>query len=102
MKDFIQQNNNHQDIEIVELFIEALEIFNYHQWSTSTKLDLVKHQTYLTEKERIRLELVGKNEELRKQIATNNKLITTNNKLITTNNKLITTRTEALETGLSN
>lgn len=88
LNNFIQQNEGHEDIEIGNLFIEALNIFNTNEGSNFTKLNLLEYRFYLKEKERIRSELVGKNEQLRKQIQANN--------------ELITTRTEALETGLSN
>ena len=88
LKGFIQQNKDQEDIKIGKLFIEALNIFNTNEGSKFTKLNLPKYRTYLEEKERIRLDIVGKTKQLIQQIETNN--------------QLITTRTKELETGLSN
>ena len=88
MNNFIKQNKDHKDIEIGNLFIEALNIFNTNEGSKFTKLNLLKYRTYLIDREAIRSELVGKNEQLRQQIQDNL--------------QQITTRTNELETGLSN
>ena len=89
LDNFIQQNKDHKDIEIVNLFIEALNIFDTFEGSNFTKLNLLEYRTYLINKEAIRYGLVLKNKQLKQQIEDNLQQITTRNETLKSNLKNI-------------
>ena len=94
LKAFKRENPVHPHIQIVNLYIRALGIFNDTQWSLYTQLNLSLHDDYIRDKEEIKLNLATQNE----QLINLSSLIETQKK---NNLELITTRTNALETGLS-